>query len=153
VDDATERVHFRHPLIRATVIELAPPAQRAWAHGRLAWVLQHDPVRQALHLAAAAQGTDESVAALLEGAARALLRRGDAVGAFRGLLRAADLSPDVEARSRRLAEAAYVSADVTGEPRVAAQLLVRRARATRSCAARCGPPWRSPTCCSTRTAT
>jgi tetratricopeptide (TPR) repeat protein len=128
VDDATERVHFRHPLIRATVIELAPPAQRAWAHGRLAWVLQHDPVRQALHLAAAAQGTDESVAALLEGAARALLRRGDAVGAFRGLLRAADLTPDVEARSRRLAEAAYVSADVTGEPRVAAQLLVEARR-------------------------
>ena len=128
VDDAAERVHFRHPLVRATVIELAPPAQRAWAHGRLAWVLQHDPVRQALHLAAAAQGTDESVAALVEGAARALLRRGDAVGAFRGLLRAADLSPDPEARSRRLAEAAYVSADVTGEPRVAAQLLVEARR-------------------------
>jgi hypothetical protein len=34
----------------------------------------------------------------------------------------------VEARSRRLAEAAYVSADVTGEPRVAAQLLVEARR-------------------------
>ncbi|CAA9352703.1 MAG: hypothetical protein AVDCRST_MAG07-3146 [uncultured Frankineae bacterium] len=128
VDDAAERVHFRHPLVRATVIELAAPAQRAWAHGRLASVLEHDPVRQALHLAAAAQGTDEAVAALVERAARALLRRGDAVGAFRGLLRAADLSPGSEARTRRLAEAAYVSADVTGEPRVAAQLLVEARR-------------------------
>ena len=128
VDDAAERIHFRHPLVRATVIELATPAQRAWAHGGLARVLSHDPVRQALHLAAAAQGTDEQVAALVEEAARSLLRRGDAVGAFRGLLRAADLSPGAEARSRRLAEAAYLSADVTGEPRVAAQLLVEARR-------------------------
>ena len=128
VDDAAEQVHFRHPLVRATVIELATAAQRAWAHGRLAQVLQHDPVRQALHLAAAAQGTDEPVAALVEAAARSLLRRGDAVGAVRALLRAADLSPGAEARSRRLTEAAYVSADVTGEPRVAAQLLVEARR-------------------------
>jgi hypothetical protein len=56
VDDAAEQIHFRHPLVRATVIELASPAKRAWAHGRLARALPHDPVRQALHLAAAAQG-------------------------------------------------------------------------------------------------
>ena len=128
VDDTAEQVHFRHPLVRATVIELATAAKRAWAHGRLAQVLHHDPVRQALHLAAAAQGTDEPVAALVEAAARSLLRRGDAVGAFRALLRAADLSPEADTRSRRLAEAAYVSADVTGEPRLAAQLLVEARR-------------------------
>jgi predicted ATPase len=57
VDDAAEQIHFRHPLVRATVIELASPAQRAWAHGRLARALPHDPVRQALHLAAAAPAT------------------------------------------------------------------------------------------------
>ena len=128
VHDTAERVDFRHPLVRATVIELATAAQRTWAHGRLAHALQHDPVRQALHLAAAAQGADEPVAALVEAAAGSLLRRGDAVGALRALLRAADLSPGADTRSRRLAEAASVSADVTGEPRLAAQLLVEARR-------------------------
>jgi hypothetical protein len=92
-------------------------------------VVADDPVRRARHLAEATVKPDEGVAALLEDAARLVLQRGDAVGAFTCLLRAADLSPGAEARSRRLAGAAYVGADVTGELRVAAQLLVEARRA------------------------
>ncbi len=51
------------------------------------------------------------------------LRRGDAVGAIAALLRAAELSPGGEERSRRLALAAYLGADVTGDLRNVPQLL------------------------------
>jgi hypothetical protein len=80
-------------------------------------------VRHAWHRADATVESDEDVAGLLEHAARRGLRRGDAIGAVAALLRAADLSPRGADRSRRLAEAAYVGADVAGELRDASRLL------------------------------
>jgi DNA-binding NarL/FixJ family response regulator len=124
VDDRTHRVAFRHPLVRSTVVELSTDSERREAHRALAEALTGQPECHAWHLAEAAVESDEEVAGLLEHAARRALRRGDAIGAVAALLRAADLSPRGADRSRRLAEAAYVGADVAGELRDASRLLV-----------------------------
>ena len=123
VDDRTHRVAFHHPLVRSTVVELSTESERREAHRALAEALIDQPERHAWHLAHATVESDEDVAGLLEHAARRALRRGDAIGAVAAWLRAADLSPRGADRSRRLAEAAYVGADVAGELRDASRLL------------------------------
>jgi DNA-binding CsgD family transcriptional regulator len=117
------RLVFRHPLVRATVIEVASAAERRRAHRALAQALGAVPERRAWHLAEAAIGPDEQVAGLVEEAAYRRLRRGDAAGSIAALIRAADLSPHGSDASRRLADAAYVGADVTGELGTASRLL------------------------------
>ena len=129
VDGNTHRLAFRHPLIRSAVVELSTEAERRQAHQQLAGLFAEQPDRRAWHLAAAALEPDEDVAALLEAAAHRILRRGDAVGAVSALLRAAELSPDGADRSCRLALAAYIGADVTGDLRRAPQLLAAARRA------------------------
>ncbi|MEU8819187.1 LuxR family transcriptional regulator [Actinoplanes sp. NPDC048796] len=123
VRPAANRLRFRHPLMRSAVVELATPAERREAHTVLAGLLADDPERRAWHLAAATEESDEKVAALLEDVARRVLRRGDASGAVTALTRAAELSPAPRDRSRRLAEAAYLGADITGELGSASRLL------------------------------
>jgi DNA-binding CsgD family transcriptional regulator len=117
VDPDHPRVAFRHPLIRSAVVELATNAERREAHKELARLLGDQPDREAWHLGAATLGRDESVAQLLEEAARRILRRGDAVGAIAFLTRASELSPAAPDQARRLSEAAYVAADIAGEIR------------------------------------
>jgi len=129
VDGNTHRLTFRHPLIRSAVVELSTEAERRQAHQQLAGLYAEQPDRHAWHLAAAALKPDEDIAALLEAAAHRKLRRGDAVGAVAALLRAAELSPDRADRSCRLALAAYIGADVTGDLRRAPQLLASARRA------------------------
>jgi DNA-binding CsgD family transcriptional regulator len=129
VSEGTGRLVFRHPLTRSAIVELSTSSDRRRAHQALADQLADQPERQAWHLAEAAPGPDETVAGLLEEAAHRILRKGDAVGAVAGLLRAADLSPLRSDRSRRLADAAYVGADVTGDLRSASQLLAAARRA------------------------
>jgi DNA-binding CsgD family transcriptional regulator len=123
------RLSFRHPLIRATIVSGSTSGQRLDAHHALGKALTDQPDRRAWHLAEATPHPDEQVAALLEHTAHQVRRRGDAVGAFNALVRAADLTPGTADRSRRLAEAAFVGADVTGELRTAAELLVEARRA------------------------
>jgi DNA-binding CsgD family transcriptional regulator len=123
IDEGTRRPAFRHPLIRSAVVELASAADRRWAHGELAELWADYPDRRAWHLAEAAVGPDEVVAGSLEKAAHHILRRGDGIGAIAGLARAAELSPQAPERSRRMAEAAYISAAVTGQLHSASQLL------------------------------
>ncbi|MEU1268561.1 AAA family ATPase [Streptomyces sp. NPDC005799] len=117
------RLLFRHPLIGSAVVDLATASERRRAHQALAGVLGDQLERQAWHLGEAAAGPDETVAALLEEAARRRLRRGDALGAVAALTRAAGLSPAAADESRRLAEAAYVGVDSTGELEDATRLL------------------------------
>ncbi|MFL6000834.1 MAG: AAA family ATPase [Streptomyces sp.] len=123
------RLSFHHPLIRATVVSGSTSGQRLDAHQALAKALTGEPDRRAWHLAEATPDPDEQVAALLEDTAHRARRRGDAVGAFNALVRSADLTPGPVHRGRRLAEAAFVGADVAGELRTAAALLVEARRA------------------------
>lgn len=125
IDESAGRVLFRHPLIRSAVVELSASDDRRRAHTALATVLADQPDRQAWHLAYAAAGPDEKTASLLASAAYGVLRRGDAAGAVAALTRAADLSPQAPDRARRLAEAAYIAGDVTGELRRAPELLAK----------------------------
>ncbi|WP_218136101.1 AAA family ATPase [Nonomuraea jiangxiensis] len=123
VDQGTGRLTFRHPVVRSTVVNFFTEAERRRARRALADALVDQPERRAWQLADATLGADEQVAALLERVSRRALRRGDAVGAVAALLRAADLSPVSGGRSRRLAAAAYVGANVAGGLRDVPRLL------------------------------
>ncbi|MFI6266633.1 ATP-binding protein [Micromonospora sp. NPDC051006] len=123
LDRAAARLHFRHPLIRSAIVESSTSDERHRAHRVLAVRRENEPARHAWHLAEAATGPDEHIAALLQQVAHTNLFRGDSVGAITELLRAADLSPAGTARSARLAEAAYLGAIVTGDLREVPKLL------------------------------
>ena len=106
---------FTHPLVRSAVYYSAPFAQRAAAHRKIAGGLPDRPDRQAWHLAAAALGPDEHVAALLEDSAAQAQRRGGVAAAARAMERAAALSPADGDKARRLL-AATTLAHAAGQP-------------------------------------
>jgi DNA-binding CsgD family transcriptional regulator len=108
VDDGSRQLVFRHPLTRSAVVGMSTAAERRAAHRRLADALATQPDRACRHLAAAALGPDEDVAAALEASARRILHRGDTVDAAILLAQAADLTPDQGRRGDRLAEAAFI---------------------------------------------
>lgn len=108
------RVHFSHPLIRSAVYHGASAAARRAVHTALAQSITQPAalLEKAWHLAAAAQGQDESVAAILAEAGFESRRRSGYAAAMRAFERAARLSADDEARVQRLHEAgsdAYVA--------------------------------------------
>ncbi len=102
----TAGAQFTHPLARSAVYYSAPFAERAAAHQKIADVVRDRPDRYAWHLAAAALGPDEQVAALLEDSAAEAQRRGGVAAAARAMERAAELSPADCDRARRLLAAA-----------------------------------------------
>ena len=122
-EESTRRLVFRHPLIRSAVYTACTTTERRSAHRALAQVLMDQPERRAWHLGEACIEPDDEVAALLEQAAHLITARGNAVGAVAALIRAADLSPRSSDRARRLAEAAYLGADATGDLRGVSELL------------------------------
>lgn len=120
---------FRHPLIRAVAYHSAPLAVRQSAHRAIAAVLdgQPDPDgRRAWHLAAATSGRDEAVAAGLEQAAERSRARGGYAAVSAAYEQAAQLTPDNEARARRLLAAATAASDAGQIER--AERLVRQAQ-------------------------
>jgi hypothetical protein len=71
-------VEFRHPLIRSAIYSGATTENRRHAHHALAAVMdvERDPDRHALHMALAAVGPDEDLAAALEQSAAQARSRG-----------------------------------------------------------------------------
>ncbi|MEV0791579.1 LuxR family transcriptional regulator [Kribbella sp. NPDC050459] len=123
IDPLTRRLAFRHPLTRSAVVAMATDSERRRAHTMLAARLADDPDRRAWQLAAAALGPEEGVAAELEKVAHRAAGRGDPVGAVAAYVRAADLTPQRSSKLRRLAHAAYLGANVTGDLGLAPPLL------------------------------
>ena len=127
VDLAGNRLVFRHPVARATVVALASPSQRRAAHRRLAHALIDRPELYAWHLSQSVIAADSTTADLVHDAAMKAMSRGAVVSAVRLMARSADLTADPRQRARRLGYAATMSADGTGDLDAASRL-VRDAR-------------------------
>jgi DNA-binding CsgD family transcriptional regulator len=97
-----ERLRFAHPLYGSAVLARVPHEDRRAVHRHLAGRLQ-DPDERALHLALAAEGPDEAVAAALEEAAGRADARGAPEAAAELAERALRLTPAerVESAARR----------------------------------------------------
>ncbi len=109
----SDRVSFRHPLLRSAVYQGAPLTQRLAAHAAIAAALTEpeNADLRAWHLASAATGPDETAAAALEDTADRARRRSGYSGAVAAYERAAGLSTDAFARVRRLVAAAETASE------------------------------------------
>ena len=118
-------VTFRHPLIRSAVYRSARPADRRAAHRALADAGADDrDDRQVWHLAAAAFGPDEEIAALLERHAEDAVAKGRRSAAAALLSRAAELTPAAERAAARHVAAASAATEAAS-PHQALALLER----------------------------
>jgi DNA-binding CsgD family transcriptional regulator len=125
------RLHFRHPLVRAGIIQKEPVTRRQAAHAALAGVLTGEPYRRTWHRAQSVGGQDDTVADELEAAHLIPLRRGSVSEAIWALERSAQLTTDSAKRGRRLMLAAEHAFGL-GRADLVDQLLARAARTTLS---------------------
>ncbi|MFI6932242.1 AAA family ATPase [Streptomyces sp. NPDC050287] len=110
LDPAGKRFVFRHPLVRASLVHIATPAERRAAHRQLADALPQRSPQRITHLAAAAVGTDAGLARLLHAEADSMAAQGGDAEAAGMMARAAALSPEAADRTRRLVAAALLAA-------------------------------------------
>lgn len=107
----SERIDFRHPLVRSAAYRGEPLPQRLAVHRAYARVTAGDADRRAWHLAAATPTPAETVAAELDGVAERARHRGGAMAVSIAYDRAARLSEDGERRAARVALAAQAAYD------------------------------------------
>jgi DNA-binding CsgD family transcriptional regulator len=122
IDGGTPQVTFRHPLVRASLVEAATGTELRRAHAALADVLPQGELRRLTHRAAATVAADETLATALDEAAARTQSRGGGTDAAHLFARAAGLSGDAAGRGRRLVAAACASA-ADGQLHLASQLL------------------------------
>jgi DNA-binding CsgD family transcriptional regulator len=122
VDLDGDRLAPRHPLVGSAVYSSLPAEQRRRLHAAVADALPPGRTdERARHLAAAAAGPDEGLAAALEEVAAAAARRGAPAVAAAGLERAAGITPAPSRRVERLlgaAEAAWAAGDAAWATRL-----------------------------------
>jgi DNA-binding CsgD family transcriptional regulator/tetratricopeptide (TPR) repeat protein len=101
-------IAFRHPLMRSAVHAAATVGDRRRAHAALAAASPRNavPEQRAWHLAAAAAGTDDEVAADLEESGERLRSRGGYAAWAAFLARSAELTSDPVRRAGRFVSAA-----------------------------------------------
>ncbi|TVZ06085.1 helix-turn-helix transcriptional regulator [Trebonia kvetii] len=102
------RFRFRHPLMRSAVQQAVTAAERRRGHAALAEILAGRPDRSIWHRAAAADRTDETVAADLAALARRAELRGGGDVAVSALDLAASLSDQPRQGQRRI-QAAWLA--------------------------------------------
>ena len=105
------QVRFRHPLVRSAAYTAGSPEDRRAAHLTLAAATdaQTDPERRVWHLAAAATGPDEAVAAALEQAAVKTQARAGLAAAAAFLQRSLALTAEPARRADRALAAALAN--------------------------------------------
>ena len=143
LDESPSTLTVRHPLLRSVALRRTHRGDRRGIHQALASHLddQEQGERRAWHLAAATEGPDEGVAALLESAASAALARADMSAAVAGFQQAAMLSPQRTDQGRRLFSAGAAASQLgqgdellhqalayTDDPALRADIIVLRAR-------------------------
>lgn len=122
-----DALRFTHPLLAATLYDDLPLGERAVLNRRLAELVA-DPEERARHLAEAADGPDEDLAAALETAASSSASRGSPESGAKLAKTALDLTPSErrpEAHRRGLQWARLTAA--AGDPKGAEGILRRRA--------------------------
>ncbi|MEU0932940.1 AAA family ATPase [Embleya sp. NPDC005971] len=130
--DFTDRVRFRHPLVRSAAYNAALPKDRREVHQALAEATDAgtDPDRRAWHHAQSTAYPDEDIATELERSADRAQARGGLAAAAAFLERAVELTPDARRRAARALDAARAK-HLAGAPKSALALLA---------AAEAGPP-------------
>lgn len=134
VQNDLNRIGFRHPLIRHAWLDCIDDVELTRARDLLAAAFPGDPDQQVWQLAEVWDQPDRYLGDQLELVATTEAERGNPDRAVAALVRAAQLSPELTVRSRRLLEAAHLRATITGEIDTAALEVVEASRADPSAA-------------------
>lgn len=116
------RIHFRHPMTAAAIVQSASAERRRAAHNALAQILEAHPERTCCHAAAGAGRPDDQLADALATLAIRAYEEGRTAAAAAAWERAASLTESDVPRAQRLLRAATLWRDLE-RPEVASRLV------------------------------